>query len=972
MSSDTEIYDTVLMRDTCGNSRSKIKNYFYHNIYEQKNFKYNSDYNELMLLDVLEGTKTQFEYLKNFIPFLIFIALGALSWIIWIFMCVCFKKPKGCLKRYSVANRVTRRICYFIYIGFVATILILMVISLGFLILSKSDLNGTICSLSMLRYEMMYGQSLLEKEDFKKPFWYGIESLSVNIPKVKTLLNTLSTNCHNVITPNLQKILVTSINKEENRYDEEGRKLKEGLENLYNDFKTKTITIDDPKGGPDLVIKPLYISNLGYKENKDTYTGKILYDYQIHYEYLINTITDPILDICKELDPLQNDLSSALDNFYDIIQTIEDSMTTVANYITNYLSKYLVNLKSFYFTFFFIAILLMGTTLIVLTILFSIYYFKPISALYSSIRSMLYLMNFLMIFCLIFSGITGVFSIYFANASDIVDCAYSSKNIGSDNPRVIPRTTVSSVLTRCIRGDGNLLDEYSTDDARKTILTLKKINSIYTKIIDAYKRMHSSEDNVYNTLNSIDQVIQDFKFMNDEFSLTTSKKEHGENDITYMLNELNRYTFAGMKYQPICSTSTYDIWTLRENTSPTIQRVDGKDINHLNIIPSPDPTYTTRYTAACSLEKNPPIANAQDGAKNYIDALKSYYTKNKDYLDETITTSMTSRLKTMKNNFELNFIDQMIITIKNIKEKIADPFWDVFGELVNDKTNYAGVEDAEKVDIFGWLNCSVLGKDYNITMNTIKTTFVTDLKVVTYCSLIFEGLIIALYFIIISLANNIRDKEFEKNENKYDIESRKDDGEIFEIVQNNKYKEKYDYEGELITFSKKRKNKSKKSNKENKLKEEINSYVTTSDRLNIKNDKANDVTKEEDLISVKKNLPENMVTVPKFDIAENIEAIKNVDIRKLVDKQGKAVMHPIRLSINSPLGVMEASDKYAHKYTYDIFEPVKEDDSENNNSGIENGSFYQNNNKKDKKKKDKKDKDKDKDKQSKKSSDFSF
>jgi len=158
------------------------------------------------------------------------------------------------------------------------------------------------------------------------------------------------------------------------------------------------------------------------------------------------------------------------------------------------------------------------------------------------------------------------------------------------------------------------------------------------------------------------------------------------------------------------------------------------------------------------------------------------------------------------------------------------------------------------------------------------------------------------------------------------------------------------------------------------MKEEINSYVTTSDRLNIKNDKTNDATKEEDLISVKKNLPENMVTVPKFDIAENIEAIKNVDIRKLVDKQGKAVMHPIRLSINSPLGVMEASDKYAHKYTYDIFEPVKEDDSENNNSGIENGSFYQNNNKKDKKKKDKKDKDKDKDKdkQSKKSSDFSF
>ena len=63
-----------------------------------------------------------------------------------------------------------------------------MVISLIYLILSKSDLNGTICSLSMLRYEMMYGQSLLEKEDFKKPYWYGIDSLSDKIDKIEDLL----------------------------------------------------------------------------------------------------------------------------------------------------------------------------------------------------------------------------------------------------------------------------------------------------------------------------------------------------------------------------------------------------------------------------------------------------------------------------------------------------------------------------------------------------------------------------------------------------------------------------------------------------------------------------------------------------------------------------------------------------------------------------------------------------------------
>ena len=87
-------------------------------------------------------------------------------------------------------------------------------------------------------------------------------------------------------------------------------------------------------------------------------------------------------------------------------------------------------------------------------------------------------MYFLMIFCLIFSGITGIVSIYFTNASDIVDCTFSSKNIGSNSPRIISRTTPSSVLTRCIRGDRNLLDEY-LNDARKTINSLKKKFYIY-------------------------------------------------------------------------------------------------------------------------------------------------------------------------------------------------------------------------------------------------------------------------------------------------------------------------------------------------------------------------------------------------------------------------------------------------------------------------------------------------------------
>ena len=957
MSEDKQIYDTVLMRDTCGNARTKVKNYFYYNIYDKKNLKYHSAYDELILLDVLEGSKSQMDYLKRLIPFLLFIAIGALSWIIWIFICSCTNNPRGCLKRYSRANKTTRRICFFIYYGFAFTIIILILISLIYLNFSKSDLNGTICTLAMLRYEMMYGQSLLAREKFKKPFWYGITSLSEYIQKVQDLLGDLATNCGTI---NSDVNLIKDANNE-NNYDVLGKQLKEQLEILYENYKDKSFSNTNPLD-PNYKTIPLYISNLGFKENNETYTGKILYDYQIHYEYLIETIINPMIDICSNLAGGNTELIDALQNFKEVISTLEDSMNIITNYITSYLSKYLVNLKNLYFVFFFIFITLMAAIILILSVLFFIYYFKPLSALYSSIKSMLYVMNFLIIFCFIFSGITGVFSIYFSNASDILDCVYSTNNIGSDSPRIINRTTPSSVLSRCIRGDGNLLDEYSNDNVRKTIENLKKINSIYIPVVDSYNRLNSIEKNVYNTLNSIDQIIQDFEFMREEFSLTTSKNETGEADINYMLNELNRYSLSGMKYQPICDTSTYDIWTLREDTSPFAQiQSNDTDISYKSIIntilDSLDPS--NYYGGACSLDssQNPTFSTSKEGVSKYFNALKQYYEQNKDLLNEILDGEPAVNydgLYNIKTNFESDFIPNMINSTTDIKELIIDPFWEVFGELVNDTTNYTGIEDAEKVDILGWVNCSILGKDYNITMNTIKTTFVTDLQIVTYCSLISEGLIIALYFIIISLANNIRDKELEKTENKYDVESKKDDGEIFEIVENNRYKEKYDYEGELITISKA---KQKKLN-----------YISTNEGFNFKNDKkTNDITKDDDLISARKNLPENMVTVPKFDIAENIEKIKNVDIKKLIDKQGRAVMHPIRISINSPLGVMEASDKYAHKYTYDIFESFHEDESENNNSGIENGSFYQKN--KGKKKGKKKGKGKDNDKES---SSFSF
>jgi hypothetical protein len=187
----------------------------------------------------------------------------------------------------------------------------------------------------------MYGQSLLGKEDFKRPFWYGIKSLSDNIAKVQNLLGTLSTNCQTKIKDPSSKLLRTPVGStsQEKTYNEEGKKLKDRLEQLYRKFNpneaSSKISFTDPKDASQSII-PLYISNMGYKENDETYTGKILYDYQIHYENLINTITDPILEICDVLGDTSNpytDLNNALDNYNNIIKNIDDILLIINEFL---------------------------------------------------------------------------------------------------------------------------------------------------------------------------------------------------------------------------------------------------------------------------------------------------------------------------------------------------------------------------------------------------------------------------------------------------------------------------------------------------------------------------------------------------------------------------------------------------------------------------------------------------------------
>ena len=79
------------------------------------------------------------------------------------------------------------------------------------------------------------------------------------------------------------------------------------------------------------------------------------------------------------------------------------------------------------------------------------------------------------------------------------------------------------------------------------------------------------------------------------------------------------------------------------------------------------------------------------------------------------------------------------------------------------------IEDSSKINIsnfniFSWMNCSAIGQDYNATLSTLKSNLTNEMRVITFCSLVCELLLIANLYIMVGLAKNLRDKIFEIND----------------------------------------------------------------------------------------------------------------------------------------------------------------------------------------------------------------
>ena len=838
--------DEVLMRDSCGKSRSQIKKYFYYNEYSSDNFPFTSDFEELTLLDLIEGKKSFSDAIPLFVPsfILILIALACIG--IWISICVCSVKPKCFCKKDNKNTSRTRFICFMVFFGFAICIISLAIVILVYIKNAEYDFNGTICSLLMFQYQIINGQGFLCKKPMYKPYWYGSNGINTAVERINTFMEELQSTCHSKL-PLLSEALESGLETE--------RTFKGSLETLYNSYKDKKIILDSPASQETETI-PIYISNLGPISDNKTYIGKIGENYDNNFHYILEDILLPVTGLCGLLDTDEGHfLIDGLVGFESVIGDLNSMLDNLSSKITEYITEYsglIVNLGFKVNLALFIIIIIV---IFLQSFLYIIYYFNPFSLLKNTLYIIIHIINFILILCFIYNGIFSILAMIMGNMADIVDAALSKENLSSETPRLINAGDDINKLTRCLRGDGNLFDEFVDEDVKKIVDPLTQLYSLYSPVKEVNSRLSDkTEKNEYNSLITLDNTIEELGNMKDDFILSTSKETSNNKDIGTMFDELNKYTMAGRRYQQQCVTATYDIWTTNEEHCTQVQA----DINiitgqckYLNNYVRPDHNHDEEaksasedYNNACSLINTNYFSDVKTAVYQYVKFFFEYKDENINLIDNILEDSADSDgLNTINTNFKTNFIVQMENVLPIIDVSITGAVHDLFADLLND-TTVDTRQLKDDFDLFSWMNCTAIGQDYNATLSTLKSNLTEEMRVITYCSLVCEILIIAILYIMLGLNKNLRDKIFEINDER-NVSHSSDNVEEIEIESNT-------------------------NRKSEKNADEI---------YNVRNKKS-------------------------FQVVKDIDKRRGIDVKDKnnLDKSGKGIEHPVMVSINGPSG----------------------------------------------------------------------
>ena len=635
----------------------------------------------------------------------------------------------------------------------------------------------------MLGFDIVDGVGLLRKQQFVKPYWYGITDVGLVLENSQTAINNLQTACIAFDNTKIQDLV-----------DKRALFTKQ-LTDIYSYFYLNNngkISYNNPDSklyasGINNII-PTYISSLGPYSDNSTDLGKINKDYLDTFEIVYKKYVEPVVGLCVILQQ-STQLTTSLNSISAITGTLEESMSTITDDVVQLLNDYKNYITEYLFgTFLGLNIVLM-IFIFVEGLMIIFYANRNYNLLRKHIICLWSFIGFMLVFFFIFAGIFGIVAALISDVADIVDFIFANENLQSDKPRIISQDENLQNIDICLRGNGDLLTMFVKDDDTKQYIDyMNRLFNMYYPI-EKYKALSQPniEKNEFNTLSSIEEYETKLQTYRDDFSLATTYQDHGGLDMSTQFEELNKYTVYGKYYQEVCNNRLYDYFVSTKDKCPS-----NNDYNCLLIT---DIISINRYSSGRVCEvvtsKSPSFTTVQSAYTAFSDSIKDFKTQNDDIIKKILkedTSGPSENIIELKAKYEA-CVREINTVLTNINDDIIGPIYETYKNYVN----LEELESGEEVNVFSWMNCTVFGRDLNATLNIMKKHFKKDLQNIFIITLINNGILISQMIIITFIINWYKYDPLENNPvGEMEIDEKKigDDGK--EI----KEKEKIEYEEE--------------------------------------------------------------------------------------------------------------------------------------------------------------------------------
>ena len=694
-------------------------------------------------------------------------ALGILFIIPFVILWVCICNPKCCCRKKS---RITKPLnCLIILMALSGCCIILVSVVIAYINSSKKGLNGTVCTLTMLTNDITLGAGLLGKIEFTKPYWYGLEEVEELVDDTSDMLKDIKTACEafttqmGTLTPSGIQYYIDSLKIfPENIIDKYTP-----VQNAKISYSSTSPPANPSTGSTTYSITPLYISNLGPPNDESTYLGKVLTEFQNNYADVIMNVVVNMTIQCKVLsnDTISGNFQGNLDSIKTITSELKSSMSSLTGDIVDLLDEYKGLIINYLFNSFLAFNIIIMIFIVIEGGLMIFYSNRNYNMIRLNLICIWAIIGILLIFLFIFAAIFGIIATVVSDVGDIVDFLFSNENLSAgDEARIITGGQVKNLKT-CLRGDGDLLSAFVQDEGvKKFTNALNILFNMYAPIYKANALLTSEDNNNLKELESLKNLDEYLDKVNEDVTLATNKATHGSNDLQTILDELNKYTMGTYHSCPI-----KDYYVILASKCPS-------DINYscqsvLTTSPSP-----TGYN--CDLNSNP-VGYLK--LNNAYSAFYSFFTYVEGSSNGLITNLKSDFIQTTTSDAsskELydDYIEKLTATMAELVKVIDVPY-----KIYSPYVNSDALKNGETVDIFSWLNCTIIGRDINATVNTIKKQLRGDLRVIFFVSLSDNCIIIAIMIVTTFLLNwykfdplennPVGEMEFGKKKKEYDGEN---------------------------------------------------------------------------------------------------------------------------------------------------------------------------------------------------------